>query len=137
MNIRPIRDERDYQAARQQLSELFNAPPKKGTPEGDRFEVLLALVDAYESKYHAIDPPDPIEAIKFRMEQNSLSIQDMTAYIGAKNRVYEVLNYTRPLTLAMMRKLRAGLAISGDVLLNEVAPVAAIPLKVTARRNPR
>nr|WP_238139391.1 transcriptional regulator [Roseateles aquatilis] len=135
MHIRPIRNEADYKATLKLVSRLFNDPPRRGTAEGDRFEVLLALVEAYESKHHAIDPPDPIEAIKFRMEQNGLSIQDMTLYIGATNRVYEVLNHTRPLTLAMMRKLRKGLSIPGDVLLNESMPPAPPP-KAGASKAP-
>jgi HTH-type transcriptional regulator/antitoxin HigA len=119
MEIKPLRNEVDYRAVRKEVSKLFENPPKRGTADGDRFEVLLTLLDAYESKHHAIDPPDPIEAIKFRMEQQSLTVQDMVPFIGATNRVYEVLNETRPLTLSMMKRIRIGLKISGDVLLGQ------------------
>lgn len=119
MEIKPIRTEADYRAALKVTSAFFENPPRRGTPDGDRFEVLLTLVNAYESTHHAIEPPDPIEAIKFRMEQQGLTIQDMVPLIGATNRVYEVLSEKRPLTLSMMKRIRTGLQISGDVLLGQ------------------
>ncbi|HEY4068432.1 MAG TPA: transcriptional regulator [Burkholderiaceae bacterium] len=117
MDIRPIRNQDDYKAAQKEVSKFFDNQPKRGTLQGDRFEVLLTLMNSFENEHHAIVPPDPIEAIKFRMEQQGLSIQDMVPLIGATNRVYEVLNQTRPLTLSMMKRLRTGLKIPGDVLL--------------------
>ena len=136
MEIKPIRNMKDYKTARKAVSKFFDDPPKRGTREGDRFEVLLTLLDAYESKHHAIDPPDPIEAIKFRMEQQGLTVQDMVPLIGATNRVYEVLNETRPLTLSMMKRISIGLKISGDVLLGQkMAGESAKPVRKTRRRN--
>nr|WP_242481240.1 transcriptional regulator [Rubrivivax gelatinosus] len=125
MEIKPIRTEADYRAALKAASALFDSPPQPGTPEGDRFEVLLMLLNAYESRHHAIDAPDPIEAIKFRMEQLGLTVQDLVPLIGATNRVYEVLSRRRPLTLSMMRRIRTGLQISGDVLLGQRSAEAA------------
>lgn len=119
MDIKPIRTEADYKATLKAVSRLFDEPPRRGTPEGDRFEVLLTLLNAYESTHHAIERPGPIEAIKFRMEQQGLSVQDMVPLIGATNRVYEVLSGKRPLTLSMMKRIRDGLKISGDVLLGQ------------------
>jgi HTH-type transcriptional regulator / antitoxin HigA len=127
MKIKPIRTEADYRAALEVTSALFDNPPKRGTPGGDRFEVLLTLMNAYESTHHAFGPPDPIDAIKFRMEQQGLTVQDMVPLIGAKNRVYEVLSQTRPLTLPMMKRIRAGLQISGDVLLGQQSRDGARP----------
>ncbi len=119
MEIKPIRTEADYQAALEVTSALFDNPPKRGTPDGDHFEVLLTLMNAYESAHHSIESPDPIDAIKFRMEQQGLTVQDMVPLIGATNRVYEVLSEKRPLTLSMMKRIRTGLQISGDVLLGQ------------------
>jgi HTH-type transcriptional regulator/antitoxin HigA len=78
---------------------------------------MLALIQVYEAKHHPIDPPDPIEAIKFRMEQQGLSVKDLEPYIGQLNRVYEVLNYKRPLTLRMIRGIHDGLGIPAEVLI--------------------
>lgn len=105
MQIRPIRNEEDYQAALKAVSPLFDVEPEVGTPEGDFFEVMCLLIEEYEKKHYPIDPPDPIEAIKFRMEQKGLTIKDLEPAIGRSNRVYEVLNGTRQLTLPMIRNL--------------------------------
>ncbi|MCC9597256.1 MULTISPECIES: type II toxin-antitoxin system HigA family antitoxin [unclassified Rubrivivax] len=134
MEIKPIRTEADYQDALAAASAFFDQPPARGTPEGDRFEVLLTLLNAYESARHPIEPPDPIEAIKFRMEQQGLTVQDLVPMIGATNRVYEVLNRTRPLTLSMMKRLRSDLQISGDVLLSQRVPAGG--RGPSARRTP-
>ncbi len=121
MDIRPIKSEADYKAALKTVSPWFDHEPKPGTPDADRFEVMLTLIGAYEAKHHPIDPPDPIEAIKFRMEQRGLSVDDLTPMIGARNRVYEVLNGRRPLSLAMIRKLHAGLGIPAEVLIGSTS----------------
>ncbi|MFC5499197.1 type II toxin-antitoxin system HigA family antitoxin [Caenimonas terrae] len=117
MNIRPIRSEADYRAALQQVSAYVDQEPEPGSEDGDRFEILAALVEAYEARHFPIDLPDPIDAIKFRMEQSGLSVKDLEPMIGKSNRVYEVLNRKRPLTLAMIRRLRQGLGIPADVLV--------------------
>jgi len=119
MNLRPIRTESDYQTALKEASYFFDQEPEPGSEDGDRFEILLALIEAYEARHFPIDPPDPIDAIKFRMEQSGLSIKDLEPMIGKPNRVYEVLNRKRPLTLAMIRRLHQGLGIPADVLVGQ------------------
>lgn len=113
--IRPIRSDRDHARALRKIEELWGA--RRGTPEAERLEVLATLVDAYESKLHAIEPPGPIEAIRFRMEQEGLTRADLEELIGSRARVSEVLNGRRPLTLAMIRRIRERLGISADVLV--------------------
>jgi HTH-type transcriptional regulator/antitoxin HigA len=117
MDIRPIHTQADYDAALSDLSALFDLGPDEGTAEGDRMEVLMAVVGAYEDKHFHIPAPDPIEAIKFRMEQAELTAADMVPYIGPKHRVYEVLNGTRQLTLPMIRRLHVGLGIPAESLI--------------------
>ncbi len=117
MNIQPIRTEHDYRAALREVSASFDALPAPGTPEGDCFEVMLTLVEAYESKHFPIDAPDPIEAIRFRMEQGGLTVKDLVPSIGQLNRVYEVLNGTRSLTLPMIRNLHKNLGIPAESLI--------------------
>lgn len=117
MEIRPIRDEDDYRAALKAASAYFDNEPDPDTEEGDRFEILITLIEAYEKKHFPIGLPDPIEAIKFRMEQEGLTVKDLEPMIGRTNRVYEVLNRKRPLTLAMIRRLHRDLGISAEVLL--------------------
>lgn len=119
MDIRPIRTDADYQQALAAVAPYFEREPEPGTEEGDRFEILLALIQAWESRHVRIDPPDPIEAIKFRMEQAGLAIKDLEPMIGRPNRIYEVLNRKRPLTLAMIRRLHRGLGIPAEVLVAE------------------
>ncbi|MBC7649407.1 MAG: transcriptional regulator [Vitreoscilla sp.] len=121
MEIRPIRTKSDYKAALKIVSALVDADPKRGTPDGDRLEVLGTLVEAYEAQHYPIALPDPIEAIKFRMEQQGLRPKDLTPMIGGLNRVYEVLNRKRPLSIAMVRRLNASLGISAECLISEVA----------------
>lgn len=119
MEIRPLRTEADYQAALQVVAPYFDQEPEPGSIEGDRFELLLMVIEAYELKHHAIDTPDPVDAIKFRMEQAGLTPKDLQPMIGQSNRVYEVLNYTRPLTLPMIRRLKNSLGIPADALIGE------------------
>lgn len=125
MDIRPIHSEADHQAALRSVSPYFDNEPEPGTPEADRFEVLLALIEAWESRHFPIGLPDPVEAIKFRMEQSGLAVKDLEPMIGRANRVYEVLNRRRPLTLAMIRRLHRGLGIPAEVLVAE--PTALEP----------
>ncbi len=113
--LKPIRTEADYDAALAELERLWGA--KIGTPEGDRLDVLATLIDAYESEHHSMDPPDPLEAIKFRMEQQGLSRKDLEPLIGTRTRVAEVLNGKRSLSIGMIRRLHDGLGISADVLI--------------------
>ncbi|EFD3486247.1 helix-turn-helix domain-containing protein [Escherichia coli] len=105
MNIKPIRTEQDYEAALRAVEPIFDNEPEIDTPEGDFFEVMCLLIEEYEKKHYPIEPPSPIEAIRFRMEQQGLTVKDLEPAIGKKNRVYEVLNGTRSLTLPMIRRL--------------------------------
>ncbi|MEE8188260.1 MAG: transcriptional regulator [Kiloniellales bacterium] len=117
MDIKPIKSEADYQAALEEIEGLMDA--KAGTADGDRLEVLTTLVEAHEAKHHPIDAPDPIEAIKFRMEQQGLTRKDLEPLIGPRGRVAEILNSSRPLTLRMIRNLRDKLQIPAEVLIGE------------------
>jgi len=117
MEIRPIRSEADYQAALREVSAYFDNEPAPDTPEGERFEILLTLVAAYEARHYAIDLPDPVEAIKFRMDQAGLTPKDLVPLIGRLNRVYEILNRKRPLTLNMIWKLHEALGIPAECLI--------------------
>lgn len=115
MDIKPIRSEADYEAALAEVDRLWGAEP--GTPDGDRFEVLFTLVEAYEEKQFPILPPDPVEAIKYYMESRGLDRRDLEKYIGPSGRVSEVLSRKRPLTLAMIRRLNKGLGIPAEILI--------------------
>ena len=117
MDIRPIRTDADCKAALKEISALMDADPDPGTPEGDRLDILATLVQAYEARHMPISAPDPVEAIKFRMDQGGLSVKDLEPIIGKSNRVYEVLNRKRPLTLAMIRRLHQRLGIPANVLI--------------------
>lgn len=117
MDIHPIHSEADHKAALKEASAYFDNEPQAGTEDADRFEILLALIQAYEAKNFPVGMPDAIEAIKFRMEQSGLAIKDLEPMIGRPNRVYEVLNRKRPLTLAMIRRLHRGLGIPAEVLV--------------------
>src|SRR5688500_13431893 len=101
--LKPIRSEGDYQVALVELERLWGA--RAGTPEGDRLDVLATLIDAYEAVHHPIDPPDPVESILFRMEQQGLTRKDLEAIIGTRTRVAEVLNRRRGLSIGMIRRL--------------------------------
>ena len=119
MEIKPIRNRRDYEAALRVIETLMTA--KAGTAEGDRLDVLTTLVEAYEAKHFPLDLPDPVEAIKLVMEQRNLTVNDLVPYIGRPNRVYEVLNRKRPLTMAMAWKLHRGLGIPAESLIKQAA----------------
>jgi HTH-type transcriptional regulator/antitoxin HigA len=115
MTIKPIKTERDYRKALKEIDNLWDAKPN--TSMGDRLDVLVTLVEAYEQKHYKVDPPDPIEAIKFRMEQLDLKPSDLAKILGGRSRVSEVLNKKRKLTVEMMRSLRKHLAIPAESLL--------------------
>jgi HTH-type transcriptional regulator/antitoxin HigA len=117
MEIRPIKTEADYKAALSQISAFFDNEPVPGSVDGDRFEVLITLVEAYEAKHYPIDLPDPVDAIKFRMDQAGLTPKDLVPFIGRLNRVYEILNRKRPLTLNMIWKLNQKLGIPAECLI--------------------
>lgn len=117
MDIRPIKTETDYDAALSEIDRLWGADD--GSAEGDRLDVLLVLVDHYEAKHHPIDPPDPVEAIKFRMEQMNLTRKDLEPMIGSRARVSEIINRRRPLSLPMIRRLHQSLRIPLESLIHE------------------
>ena len=119
MDIKPIRTKRDYEAALKAVEKLMDA--KRGTPEGDRLDVLVTLIEAYEARQFPMDLPDPVAAIKLVMEQRNLTVKDLVPYIGQPNRVYEILNRKRPLTLAMAWKLHQGLGIPAESLIRQAA----------------
>jgi HTH-type transcriptional regulator/antitoxin HigA len=125
MEIKAIRTEQDYLAALREVSALIDLDPSLDTPAGERLDVMGTLVQAYEAKHYPIDPPDPIDAIKFRMEQSNMTVKDLVPFIGPLNRVYEVLNYKRSLSLNMIRKLSDGLHIPAEVLIRETERDAA------------
>lgn len=118
--LKPIRTQADYEAALAEVERLWGA--KLGTPEGDRLDVLATLIDAYEAEHDAMDPPDPIEAIKFRMEQQGLTRRDLERVLGTRTRVSEILNRKRSLSISMIRRLHAELGISADVLIRPTRP---------------
>lgn len=115
MEIKPIKNEDDYQAALAEIERLFEAAPD--TPEGDRLDVLTTLVEAYEEKHYNLPLPSPIEAILYHMESRGLSRRDLEPYIGSRARVSEVLNRKRPLSMEMIRNLHGGLGIPAEVLI--------------------
>jgi len=121
MDIQPIHTEADYKAALKEISDLMESHPAPATPDGDRLDILATLVQAYEARHFPISAPDPVEAIKFRMEQSGLSVKDLEPIIGKSNRVYEILSRKRPLTLAMIRRLHQNLGIPAEVLIAETA----------------
>jgi HTH-type transcriptional regulator/antitoxin HigA len=115
MQIRPIKTRADHRAALKEIERLFDAKPS--TPAGDRLEVLITLVDHYESQQDPIEPPDPIDALRYHMESRGMTRRDLEPFLGSRARVAEVLNRRRPLTIDMIRKLHDGLGISADVLI--------------------
>jgi HTH-type transcriptional regulator / antitoxin HigA len=117
MYIKPIRNKKDYRKTLKRIETLWNAAPN--SPDYDELEVLSTLVDAYEERHYPIGPPDPIEAIRFRMEQLGLTRKDLEPYIGSRGRVSEVLGRKRGMSLTMIRKLHRGLGIPAEVLLAE------------------
>ncbi|MCC5944068.1 MAG: transcriptional regulator [Bernardetiaceae bacterium] len=116
MNIYPIKTEQDYQAAISRIEELWKNA-RKDTLEGDELDLLVTLVEAYEMKYYHILPPDPIDAIKFRMEQMGLRQSDMVKYLGSQSNVSEILNRKRELNLSMIKALYKELKIPAEILL--------------------
>ena len=123
MDIKPIRTKADYRAALKAVESLMGA--KARTPQGDRLDVLVTLIEGYERQHFPMDLPDAVEAIKFRMEQQGLTPKDLEPLIGRSNRVYEVLSRRRGLTLAMIQKLHAGLGIPAESLLRQTVPTPA------------
>lgn len=121
MKLKPIRNEREYDEAITEVEKLFAANPKKGTPKADKLEVLTLLINHYEEKRYPAMPPDPIEAIKFRMDQMDLTRKDLELYMGSRSRVSEVLNHKRQLSLAMIRQLHQGLRIPAETLIGTPA----------------
>jgi HTH-type transcriptional regulator/antitoxin HigA len=115
MQIRPIKTKADHRAALKEIERLMDAKP--GTPAGDQLEILTTLVDRYESQHEPIEPPDPIDALRYHMESRGLTRRDLEPFLGSRARVAEVLNRRRPLTIDMIRKLHEGLGISADVLI--------------------
>ena len=117
MQVTPIKTEQDYDAAMERIDTLWGAPI--GSSEGDELEVWATLVEAYEAQHFPIDPPDPVEAIKFRMEQQGLSDVDLVPFLGQRSRVTEILQKKRRLSIAMIRKLHKGLSIPLESLIGE------------------
>lgn len=111
-----IKTEEDYQKALARIEPLMDA--EAGTPEGDELELLSALVGLYEEKQYPITLPDPVEAIKFRMDQMGLRQKDMTRYLGSKSKASEILHGKKPLTISMMRALHKDMGIPAEVLLH-------------------
>ena len=130
MRIHPIRTEADHDSAVARIAELIGAKPD--TAEGEELDILATLVDAYEAKHHAVDVPDPIAAIQFRMEQQGLTRKNLEPLIGSRARVSEVMTRRRSLTLAMIRRVRKELGISADVLIGHTEK--KLRKRVAARR---
>jgi len=117
MNIKSVKTEKDYRNALQRMELLFDAPAN--TPESDEADILALLIDEYEKKYYLIDPPDPIEAVKIRMEEMQLKQKDLIPVIGSSSRVSDILNRKRKLTLVMIRNLNRQLKISPKILISD------------------
>ena len=123
MNIQPIKTDADYRATLKEIESLMMA--EADTADGDRLEVLVTLVEAYERQHYQLDLPDPVEAIKFEMEQKGLTAKDLEPMIGQRNRVYEILNRKRSLTLKMIWRLHQGLGIPAELLIKPYRRVHA------------
>ena len=115
MDIKPIKTDADYRAALKEVESLMTASPD--SPEGERLDVMVTLIEAYEAKHFPLDLPDPVAAIKFEMERKGLTVKDLEPMIGKSNRVYEILNHKRSLTLKMIWKLHQGLGIPAESLI--------------------
>ena len=115
MELKPIKTKAEYKAALREIETLFDVPEK--TPEADKLEVLVMLVEKYEAQHYPIPAPDPIDFLSYAMEARGLTRKDLEASIGSRGRVAEVLNRTHPLTLAMIRRLSEGLSLPADVLI--------------------
>ena len=120
IKVRAIRNEADYEAVLAEVDDLMDAAP--GTPQGERLDVLVTLLEAYEARHWSIDAPDPIDAIRIRMEQKNLKQRDLVPMIGSRGRVSEILSRKRALTLPMIRRLSEELQIGADVLIRESPP---------------
>jgi HTH-type transcriptional regulator/antitoxin HigA len=118
MEIKPIKEEVDYERALHRVEQLWASP--KGSPEGDELDVLVTLIEAYEKQHYPIDLPDPIEAIKFRLEQQGKDLRSLIGVIGQRTRVYEVMRGDRALSLNMIRSLHDKFAIPADVLIQPI-----------------
>lgn len=129
MDIKPIHTEADYEAALQEVDQLLDTQP--GTPEGDRLEILVTLIEAWEEKHYRIpEPDDPVEVLEYYMESRGLSRADMIPYLGSKERVSEVLSRKRGLSLAMIRRLHAGLGIPADLLIKHHTTTLTSPARI-------
>jgi HTH-type transcriptional regulator / antitoxin HigA len=115
MDITPIKSQRDYRRVLREIEGLMGA--RRNSRDGDRFDVLVTLVEAWERKHYRLDLPDPVEAIRYHMEQNGLQPRDLIRFIGGRNRVHEVLNRRRELTINMIRRLHEGLGIPAESLI--------------------
>jgi len=131
MQVRPIKNESDYRTAMRRIEGLWGAP--LATPEGDELEILVTLAEAYERQHYPIDLPDPIEAVKFRLEQLGKNYQALIGVIGQRTRVYEVMRRARPLSLNMIRKLHRDLEIPAEVLIQPVRTRARPPVRRHSR----
>ncbi len=133
MEIKPIRTEADYQATLKEIGKLMEAQP--GTPKGDRLEVLVTLAEAYEARHYPIpEPADPVAVLEYYMESRGLSRSDLIPYLGSKERVSEVLNRKRGLSLEMIRRLHAGLGIPADLIMGK--PIRRAPMTRPTRTRP-
>jgi HTH-type transcriptional regulator/antitoxin HigA len=115
--IRPLRTEREYEAALDEIERYFEREPKRGTPDADRFDLLALVIEDYENKHWPIDPPDPVEAIRFRMETGGLSQADLGRLLGSRQRASDILKRRRPLTLRMIWKLHREWGIPAEALI--------------------
>lgn len=117
MDIKPIKTDADYRATLKEIETLMVAEPDSA--EGEKLNVMVTLIEAYEARHFPLDLPDPVEAIKFEMEKKGLTVKDLEPMIGKSNRVYEILNYKRSLTLKMICKLHEGLGIPAESLIKQ------------------
>ena len=125
MNVRPLRNEMDYDWALKEIAIYFQREPKRGTPDADRFDVLATLIDAYETKHWPISPPDPVDAIRYRMEIAGFKPSDLGRLIGSKSRASEILRRKRPLTMRQAYKLHREWQIPAEILLQPYRVKAA------------
>jgi HTH-type transcriptional regulator / antitoxin HigA len=135
MQIKPIRSDNDLAAALVEIERLWGA--KRGSPDGDKLDVLVTLVEAYERERFPVDRPDPIEAIRFRLEQQGKDLRSLVGVIGQRSRVYEVMRGDRPLSLAMIRRLNEKLGIPAEVLIHSGKRVHRKSSALSAARRSR
>ena len=119
MEVKAIRTDTNYRDALRKVSALIDLDPDRESPEGERLEVIGTLVQAYEAEHYPIGPSDPIEAIRFRMDQSGMGVKELVPFIGPLNRAYEVLARKRPLTLHMIRRIHKGMGIPAEVLISQ------------------